>query len=373
MKNQFCFILLLSLLFLFFACENDKIQPGFSKNQENQNAFTPGTVVLVEKREVTRMYEAVGTIRPLTEVVIESQVSAKIIKVSVVPGMTVKKNQLLIRLDARQLTTRFKQAEEELAVAKNSLTQTRKSMDEAKAGQDQAKAAFSRAKKLFKSGIIASQKLEIDKALFLQARARFEKSQESELAAKASIRKAKEFVKEAGIAREYTLITSPADGVVAQRMIDPGDLAVPGKPLLIIQTSGALRLEANVREGLISRIIIGKDYKVKIETLEKTVVSKIDEILPYADPATRTFLVKALLPKIPSLYPGMFGRLLIPVEKEKIILIPEKAVVRVGQLELVYLKKENTWQSIYIKTGKKFDDKIEILSGLTGNETIGYK
>jgi len=373
MKKQFCFILLLSVSFLFFACENDKIQPGFSKNPENLDSFRPNVVVMVEKKEVTRMHEAVGTIRPLTESVIESQVSAKITKVSVAPGMAVKKGQLLVQLDARQLTTRFKQAKEALEVAKNHLAQTRKSMDEAKAGQDQAESAFKRAEKLFKSDIIASQKLEIDNALFLQAKARFEKAIESEQAAKSSIRKAKEFVKEAGIAREYTLITSPADGVVAKRMVDPGDIAMPGKSLLIIQTSGALRLEANVREGLISQVIIGKDYKVKIKTIEKTVVSQIDEILPYADPSTRTFLVKASLPKTPGLYPGMFGRLLIPVEKEMIILIPQKAIVRVGQLELVHMKKMDTWQSIYIKTGKKFNDNIEVLSGLAGNETIGYK
>ncbi|MCK5349271.1 MAG: efflux RND transporter periplasmic adaptor subunit, partial [Desulfobacula sp.] len=149
-------------------------------------------------------------------------------------------------------------------------------------------------------------------------------------------------------------------------------LAIPGKPLLMIQTSGALRLEANVREGLISRIVLGNDYQIRIETIGKTVVSKIDEIVPYADPATRTFLIKASLPETPGIYPGMFGRLLIPVEKEKTLLVLQKAVVRVGQLELVYVKKEGAWQSVYIKTGKKFGEKIEVLAGLTGNETIGY-
>jgi len=156
-------------------------------------------------------------------------------------------------------------------------------------------------------------------------------------------------------------------------MIDPGDIAVPGKPLLIIQTSGALRLEANVREGLISRIILGNDYQVRIETIRKTVGSQIDEIVPYADPTTRTFLVKASLPDTPGIYPGMFGRLLIPVEKKRTLLIPQKAVIQVGQLELVYVKKDKTWQSVYIKTGKRFGEKIEVLAGLTGNETIGYK
>lgn len=372
MKKTLFFVFLLSFLFIFFACENDKIKPGFSGNGAAGKISDPENITTVEKQDVIQMYEAVGTIRPLTESIIESQVSAQIIKVSCVPGTAVKKGQLLIQLDARHLTTRLKQAKEGLVVAKNSLKQNYKSMDEAKAGLDQAKAAYNRTKKLFESDIVTSQNLEIDKAGHLQAKARLEKSQEVELSSKASIRQAEEIVKEARIALGYSAITSPAAGVVVERMIDPGDLAIPGKPLLMIQTSGALRLEANVREGLISRIVLGNDYQIRIETIGKTVVSKIDEIVPYADPATRTFLVKASLPDTPGIYPGMFGRLLIPVEKEKTLLVLQKAVVRVGQLELVYVKKEGAWQSVYIKTGKKFGEKIEVLAGLTGNETIGY-
>ncbi|WP_457553985.1 efflux RND transporter periplasmic adaptor subunit [Desulfobacula sp.] len=372
MEKKIVFICLISLLFLFCACEDNKIQPGFSGTSTSTNILAPENIGMVEEQEITRMYEAVGTIRPLTESIIESQVSAIVLKVSIVPGIAVKKGQLLIALDARHLTTKFKQAKEGLVVAKNNLKQTYKSMDETKAGLDQAEAAYNRTKKLFKSGIVTSQRLEIDKAMFLQAKARLEKSREAELSAKASIRQAKEIVKEAQIALGYSKITSPATGVVAERMIDPGDLAVPGKPLLIIQTSGALRLEANVREGLISRVILQNNYQVKIMTVGKTVPARIEEIVPYADPATRTFLVKASLPDTPGIYPGMFGRLLIPVKKEKTLLIPQKAVIQVGQLELVYVKKDNVWQSVYIKTGKKFGEKIEVLAGLTGNETIGY-
>ncbi len=372
MKKNIFYLLLLSILLIFFACENDKIQPGFSKASSSKISDLKN-IIVVERQEIIQMYEAVGTIRPLTESVIESQVSAKVIKVSCVPGTTVIKGQLLIVLDARRLTAQLQQAREGLAVAKNSLKQTYKSIDEAKAGLDQAKAAYNRTKKLFESDIVPSQKLEIDKAGFLQAKARYEKSQEAEPSSKASIRQAQEIIKEAQIALEYSRITSPATGVVAQRMIDPGDLAAPGKPLLIIQTSGALRLEANVREGLISRVLLGNEYQIKIETTGKTVPAKIDEIEPYADPTTRTFLVKASLPDTPGIYPGMFGRLLIPVEKENTLLIPLKAVILVGQLELVYVKKEDTWQSVYIKTGKKFGEKIEVLAGLSGNEIIGYK
>ncbi len=375
-KLVFC-VSMLFISFINFSCENEKIQPGFSSGSTNQIP-EPQYTAQVENREITHMYEAIGTIRPLTESVIESQVSAQVVKVLCVPGAPVKKGKLLVQLDDRRLSTQLKQAKEGLSLAKNNLKQTYKSMDEAKAGLDQANSAYQRAQKLFKSGIIPSQKLEIDKSAYLQAKARLEKTQEGEQSAKASIRNAEEVIKEAQIALDYSKITSPADGVVVQRLIDPGDIAVPGKPLLVIQTSGSLRLEANVREGLISRVALGNDYQVNITTLNKLVPSKIEEIVPYADPDTRTFMVKASLPDTPGIYPGMFGRLLIPVETAQTLLIPQQAIRTVGQLELVLVKNEgaskdkDSWQRVYIKTGKKIENDIEVLSGLSGNETIGY-
>lgn len=370
MKKKYLMVLISTVL-MCVSCRDDKIPPGSSPGARSDRQ-APQHITRVETADINQVYEAVGTIRPLTESVIESQVSAQIISITSVPGKAVKKGQILIELDARRLNARLKQAKEGLSVSKNKLKQANKSMEEAKAGLDQARAAYQRTRKLFEADIIPPQKLEIDKSVFLQAKARLEKAQEAELAAISSIRKARQVVKEAGIALGYARITSPADGIVAERMADPGDLAVPGKPLLIIQTSGSLRLEANVREGLISRIGLGKPYPVKIETINKTVISNIEEIVPYADPATRTFLVKASLPVTPGIYPGMFGRLLIPVEKEKTLLVPQKAIRRIGQLEMIRVKKDKTWQSVYIKTGKSFDEKTEVLSGLIGNETIGY-
>lgn len=369
-KKRLIIPFVFSLLFIF-SCGNDTIPPGFT-DSKSQNRPEPANTTTVEQKQISNIYEAVGTIRPLTESVIESQVSAQVIQVLITPGKAVKKDQVLIELDARRLNAQLKQAKEGLEVAKNALVQAQKSMDEAKAGLDQAKAAYDRTQKLFETGIVPSQKLEIDKSAYLQAKARMEKAGEGQASARSAIRQAEEVVKEAAIAMGYAKIKSPADGIVAERLADPGDLAVPGKPLLVIQTSGALRLEANVREGLISRIVMGQSYPVKIQTIEKTVTSTVEEIVPYADPVTRTFMVMASLPDTPGIYPGMFGRLLISVEKADTLLIPADAVRRVGQLEMVNVKSDGTWQSVYIKTGKTVDSKVEVLAGLTGDETIGY-
>ncbi len=366
-------IVLFFVVLVFISCDNDKIKPGFTKAKIQKQMPELVHNALVEQQEITQIYEAVGTIRPLTEAIIESQIAAQVVTVSCTPGTRVKKGQILISLDPSRPQTQFKQAKQGLIVAKNKLEQIYKSMDGASAGLEQAKAEYARTKKLFDSGIIASRKLEMDKAGYLQAKALLEKSQEEEKSANASIRKAEEIVNESSIALSYTKIKASSNGIIVERKIDPGDLAVPGKSLLIIQTSGALRLEANVREGLIDRITLGETYKVNIGTIDKIVLSRVEEIVPYANPDTRTFLVKVSLPEISGIYPGMFGRLLIPIKRHKTLLIPKSAITYVGQLELVHLKKEDGWESVYIKTGKTFGEKIEVLAGLTGNEIIGYK
>jgi multidrug efflux pump subunit AcrA (membrane-fusion protein) len=95
--------------------------------------------------------------------------------------------------------------------------------------------------------------------------------------------------------------------------------------------------------------------------------------VPYADPVSRTFLVKAGLPVVEGLFPGMFGKLRIPVGEREIVRIPAKAVRRVGQLELVYVKHADTWFSRFIKTGQPSGELIEVLSGLDGQEEIGWE
>lgn len=368
MKNSFVLVL---FSFLIFSCDANTIDPGQSDSP------SPGVAVQktapVETQVIQKTQAAVGTIRPLTETRIESQVSGQILKINVSASDAVEQGQLLVVLDSRQLTSRLEQAKEGLLIAENGVLQAQKAKEEAQAAMDQAHAAYMRTKTLFAKDVVPSQQLEIDQAAYLQARARLERSKQEVIAARTNIRKAGEVVKEADIALEYAGIRSPAAGVVLERLADPGDLAVPGKPLLTIQTSGTLRLEARVREGLIQKVIQGQSYGVDIQSLGRDIEATIEEIVPFADPDTRTFLVKAALPETPGVYPGMFGRLLIPMEPENTLVIPADAVTRVGQLEMVNVQSpDQAFFPVYIKTGQRFGEKIEVLSGLNGSETLGY-
>jgi len=161
---------------------------------------------------------------------------------------------------------------------------------------------------------------------------------------------------------------------VVTRLAEPGDLAWPGKPLLVLQTRGDLRLEAQVREGLIQHIRIGDELTTEITALNSTFSGTVEEIVPSADPATRTFLVKVGLPGGEGLFPGMFGRLFVPIEQTDVIVIPQKALARIGQLEVVTVLSDNQWEQVFVKTGRVIDNNmIEILSGLDGGEKIALR
>jgi len=351
---------------------NEKIKPGFVN--DNSSIITqPDKEFSAKIETITDWYEAVGTVRPRTETRIESQIAAKIISVKVRPGQKVTKGQTLVVLDSRQFRSRVGQSKQALRKAISGKEQAKQGLIAAQAAFKQAKAAFERIKTYFQSQAATTQDLEKAEAVYLQAEAEVKRNKKALVGAESGIKQAEEVVKEASIGLGYAKLSAPQSGEVLKRLVEPGDMALPGKPLIILQTTGALRLEAFVREGLISKISIGDRLEVDIKALNKRYDAVVEEIVPYADPQTRTFLVKATLPAVSGIYPGMFGKLLIPASEQKVVLIPINAIQKVGQLEFVRLKENNVWKKCYIKIGKTIGDKAEVLSGLNGNEIIGIE
>lgn len=362
-------LLAAAFTFNFFAGET--LPPGAVRAKET--AKPPSQTTQAEVRQVTEWYEAVGTIRPRTEASIESRVMAQVMDVKVGPGDPVQKDQPLVILDSRQFDSRLDQARQGLKSAVAAKKQAEQSVAAARAAFSQAQADYRRIKTYYESQAATQQQLEAARSAYLQAEAGLKRAREGLTGSDAQIKQAQEVVREAEIALDYATLNAPEAGEVLKRMVEPGDMALPGKPLLILQTSGNLRLEAYVREGLIDRVKTGTRLPVEIRTLASKIEATVEEIIPYADPQTRTFLVKAAVPSRPGLYPGMFGKLLIPVREHSAVLIPKAAIRNVGQLELILVKEHDGWRSRFIKTGKTIDDKVTVISGLSGDETIGVK
>ncbi len=376
MKNKIRIVVVLVLCIaagaaaaVFFCLAGGSIAPG--KTDAPPAAKDSGAETAAARVEtVTRFYDAVGTVQPRSKARVSSRIPAQVTAVEVTSGDRVKKGELLVRLDDREMQARLAQARQSVNSAIARKEEARQAVNAAEAALAEAKSAYKRIKGFYAEEAATEEDLEQTRSRFLQSKAALKRSREGLSAACAGVSMAQESVQEAEIALSYTRIEAPADGEVLKRLVDPGDLAMPGKPLLLLRTSGGLRLEAHVRESLIQKVEPGAVLSAKLHTLGRTVQATVEELIPYADPRTRTFLVKARLPEVSGLYPGMYGKLLIPYTQSDMVLIPRAAVSHVGQLELVMIKTPEGFKRRYIKTGNPYGDKIEVLSGLNGSETL---
>ena len=176
---------------------------------------------------------------------------------------------------------------------------------------------------------------------------------------------------EAQTALSYSKLTAPIAGRIVERLADPGDTTRPGEPLLRMYDPATLRLEASVRESVASKLAKGQSLVAEIDALKKRYPAVVDEIVPSADPGSRSFLVKVSLTDGAGLYPGMFGRLMIPIGQIEKVIIPLEAVTRVGQLDFVVVKTQHGAVRRYVRLGERSpDERVEIISGLAAGDQI---
>lgn len=195
---------------------------------------------------------------------------------------------------------------------------------------------------------------------------------QSELdAAEAQFRVADAARAEARTMSGYTAIRAPFAGVVTAKLANVGDLAVPGHPLLTIEDPTTLRLEATVPEHAAGAIVVGQSLPVRIDAISSDLEGRVAEVSPAADPVSRTVLVKVELPPTPALRTGMFGRLRTKSSATKMLAVPKSALVRRGQLEVVYVVDAGGAARLrLVKSGRATSGGVEILAGLDQGERV---
>ncbi|MFW5734648.1 MAG: efflux RND transporter periplasmic adaptor subunit, partial [Oceanidesulfovibrio sp.] len=366
--------LILLILWSGGFLDPDKIGPdtALTATVQSTDEDAPPPTAQAEQTEIVDWYEAVGTVRPRTETEVEAQVTAIVEEVRVDPGDTVAKDDVLVMLDDRQLKSRLEQAKRQMESAQAGVEQAEQGVQAAQASFDRASSQYRRIRSLYEEKAVAESELDQAEAEYLRAKAGLEESRKGLTASQASLERASEAVQEAEIGLSYATIQAHEAGVITERIADPGDLAVPGKPLLVMRTGANIRLEALVRESLIGTVRPGKEFPMRIPALKLTITGVVDEVVPSADPQTRTFLVKVSMPEQPGIYPGMFGRLLIPMGTRDAVLVPPQALRRVGQLETVVIQKpeEGGWRTVFVTTGRANATAVEVLSGLQGGEVV---
>jgi RND family efflux transporter MFP subunit len=288
-------------------------------------------VVRVEKAERTSrpvMTEVVGTVRAVRSATIAPLISGTVAEVRVGLGSSVRAGEVLVRLSAREIDAR--------------LDQTR--------------------------AVSALAKRERDRAVTLRDQEVISTAQYETAISQWGVAQARQA--EASTIADRTVLRAPFAGVVTAKLANVGDTALPGQALLVLEAPGALRLEARVPETAGEGLAVGKSVPVRLDGLDHDIEGRIAEIQPASDDATRTRLAKIDLPQTPGVRSGRFGRVLLATGASLTVAVPAEAVVRHGQLEAVFVVGSGTARLRLVRTGRERDGRLEISSGLSGDEKV---
>jgi membrane fusion protein (multidrug efflux system) len=295
-----------------------------------------------------RVYEqASGTLLSERHTTIASKILARIEEVRVRAGDTVQAGDVVVRLDSRDLGARFAASEQVVTAAEAALVL--------------ARSERARVEKLFESGVTT--------------RSEMDRTRRDLDVAISNLEAAEQHRVDAEVGRSHGEIRSPVTGRVVDRLAEPGDTAAPGAPLLRVYDPGSLRLEAPIREGLATRLRTGQPLEVTIASVGLELSGVIDEIVPYAEPGARTFLVKVRVPASPRLYAGMYGRVRVPGGERRRLLVDARAIETIGQLEFVeVVDAEGRSLRRLVTTGRLAEEgRIEVLSGLAEGERVALR
>ena len=332
-------VLLVLIVMQLAGVFDEKIPPGGSVERSSPPvAGKPVAVVEVDDAVIERYPGSVAAVR---EAAIASRIIARVQEILVRPGQRVAKGTPLAILDSRDLESRYAQTQEQLVGADARLAE--------------AKANFERMKSVA-AGAISKSQIDSAEASFRSAKSEVESTQKR--------------LEEAQVSLSYATILSPYDAVVIDRFAEPGDLASPSRPLLGVYDPSRMRLEAWVRESIAIGLKRGDKVGVLLDALGERLEGTVEEIVPQAEAGSRSFLVKVTLPERENLYPGMFGRLLLPAGSVKRVLVPRRAISRVGQLHFVVLADERNTRRLVVPGEPAADGRIEILSGVSAGESV---
>lgn len=316
------------------------------------------SVVIAQKTTVPDWLEVVGTVRAAQTSQISSQMMGKITEILAHEGDRVQAGQLLARLDDAQPRAAVDQATAFLTAAEKELVA-------ADSEFDLAQTTLKRYQQLYEKKSVSPQE-------FDEIKTRYQSAEAHRDMARAGQSQAGAMLTQAQTSLGHTQIRAPFAGVVTEKMADVGVLASPGMPIFTLEDTRSFRLDVAVDESAIRLVHVGQTVAVTIDALGTAQFSgRVSQIVPAADPASRSFLVKIALPEDARLRSGLFGRGRFPRGERTAVLIPRSAVVARGQLSGVYVLDANQIASLhYLSLGQDAGENVEVLSGLQGGETL---
>lgn len=272
--------------------------------------------------------ELSGTLQAVERATISARVAGQVVGLPVQVGAKVNKGALLVKLSAGEINARVRQAEVQLEQARRNLARE-------------------------------SKLLEVNASTREMVRTLSERVQTSEAA-----------FREAQTMLGYTEIKAPFSGTVTDKLVEVGDLAAPGVPLLKLENDTALEVVIQVPEVQSQRLTLASRLPLSVPAAGLELEAQVREISPTVDPASRTTQIKLLLPDAPGLRSGQFARVALVDSPSTTLLIQRTALRQSGQMQQVFVVEEGQARMRLVRTGAESDDRIEILSGLRAGDRV---
>ena len=300
----------------------------------------------VQMRAVADVYAADAVIEAVRQATVSAQIAGTVTQFFVDAGDRVKRGQLLARIDTRETDAQ--------------VAAQRANVAQAEAALVQARLNFDRTQSLVKQNFLSQSAL--DKA-------------DADLkTAQAAVDAARAGNTQAVTARSFAEVRSPIDGVVTRRLMELGELAAPGKPILDVHDPAALRAVGSVPQFALSAVAHAERANVLLPTLNQTIAATRVTVLPAADARLLSTQVRADLPgTLPAgVVPGTAAKILLPTGKAEKLVMPKEALIRRGELIAAYvIGTDGKPQLRQIRVGDVVDGgQIEVLAGLAAGERV---
>lgn len=322
---------------------------GKEETQKETGPAVPVRTVVVEPQSLSWQSSYAGTVQPIESVRLSTKLMGWVDKIYFREGAAVQKGQLLIQIRSEDLLAKQEQA--------------KAAISEASAYLNNVQANYERTKSLYDSKAATQKEMDDIETALSSAKARQQTAENMKAEVTEMIR--------------YTTLRAPFDGIVARKMIEEGDLANPGQPIMEFENTNQVKIIAKVPETSVHDLQVGMPVHVRIRASStaansKDIKGEIKRIVPAADPMSRQFDIHVLMDNSDGqIKSGMFARVFVGDQGEQTMLVPATAILKRGQLHGVFIvKPDNSAQLRWIRTGVSSGDMIEILSGINPGERI---
>ena len=322
---------------------------------------------------VSQTFEAGGVVKARMTAQMSPRIAAELRELTVQPGERVRKGQIVAVLDDRDLAANRARAHASVAAAQSGAASAGAERESAEARLALARANHQRIEQLRERNSATPQELDRATAELHMADAGVRAARARVDEASASVTAAQAAARSADASASFSTIAAPFDGLVTNRLLEPGNMAAPGTPLLTMETTDGFRLEVQIDAARARAIEVGDAVAVEIEGQDEadTLTGRVVEVARAIDPGTHAFVVKIQLPAGTAVRSGTFARARFARGERKALVVPESAVVRRGQLSLVFVVDASRHARMRaITPGARAGDSVEVLAGIQPGETV---